>query len=178
MRKWKLTELGRVSPDQYAQQDKIPVVVVLDNFRSAMNVGSIFRTSDALAIEKIILCGITAQPPHREILKTAIGASATVEWEYYEDILVAADQLKEGGYQLIGIEQTSASIQLQDYDVNRQEQYAICLGNEVEGLSDALLPHLDAAIEIPQYGTKHSFNVAVCGGIVLWHFASAYHLAQ
>ncbi len=176
IRKLKLAELGRVSLEAFKNQPKIPIVLVLDNIRSAMNVGSLFRTGDAFALERIILSGITAQPPHKEILKTAIGATSSVQWEYIDDVEIAANRLRNEGYRLIGIEQTTRSVPLSSVKVDQQEQYAIFLGNEVDGLSGTLLPILDQSIEIAQYGTKHSLNVAVCGGIVLWHYAQAYHL--
>lgn len=175
LRKLRLEELGRVDVTQFESQDKIPVIVILDNIRSGMNVGSIFRTCDAFAIERIILCGISAQPPHKEILKTAIGATKSVQWSYEEEVVEAIKQVKRQDYQVVGIEQTTQSVSIEDFTVNATKKYAICLGNEVDGISDDALPHLDIAVEIPQYGTKHSLNVAVCGGIVLWHFASPFH---
>lgn len=174
MRKLRLEELGRPSRSQYAEIAKLPITVVLDNIRSGMNVGSIFRTSDAFKIEEVILTGITAQPPHKEILKTAIGASRSVPWKYEEDIGHALSTLKANHYQLVGIEQTTASIPLQEAQVNTSQKYAIILGNEVDGISEEALPLLDLAVEIPQFGTKHSLNVSVCGGIILWHFAQPY----
>ena len=174
MRKLQLEELGRLSPEEYKLHPKIPIVVVLDNLRSGMNVGSFFRTADALRVEKIVLCGITAKPPHKEILKTAIGASESVEWSHNNDVVAACEELKKKGYSLIGIEQTDSSISLGDFIPEPDKKYAIIFGNEVKGINNALLGIIDDAIEIPQYGTKHSFNVAVCGGIVLWHFASPF----
>ena len=173
MKKLSLDQLGRPSSEVFAQMEKIPIVVFLDNIRSAMNVGSIFRTADAFKIEKIILGGITACPPHKEILKTAIGAQDTVLWEHCTDIspLLA---LKEDGYQLIGVEQTDQSLRLNDFRVDTHQKYCLIFGNEVEGIQDVLLPLLDTAIEIPQFGTKHSLNVSVCAGIVLWRFARPY----
>ena len=168
MRKLKLTELGRLDPEEYKSKVKQPVVVVLDNLRSAMNVGSFFRTADAFAIEKIYLCGISARPPHKEITKTAIGATETVEWEYVDSIEKLIPVLKEKYYHIYGVEQTTHSIALQD--VTPQYPAVLVFGNEVNGLTEEILPLLDACIEIPQYGTKHSFNVAVCGGIVLWEY--------
>jgi tRNA G18 (ribose-2'-O)-methylase SpoU len=170
VRKLKLEELGRVDVDTFKQQEKLPIVVVLDNIRSGLNVGSIFRTADAFSIDKIYLCGITAKPPHREILKTAIGATDSVNWGYEESIESCVEGLIEQGYVLIGVEQTSSSIALQEYAVDRERKYAIIFGNEVEGLNQELLPIVKEYIEIPQYGTKHSLNVAVCAGIVLWFF--------
>jgi tRNA G18 (ribose-2'-O)-methylase SpoU len=174
MRKLKLEELGRITPDEYKVVEKITVTVVLDNIRSAMNVGSFFRTADAFKIEKIILTGITARPPHKEILKTAIGATLTVEWSYEESVKSALTNLKLEDYTVIGIEQTDKSIALQDYIIDTDQKYALIFGNEVDGISDDALDILDASIEIPQFGTKHSLNVSVCGGIVLWHFAIPY----
>lgn len=171
MRKLKLDELGRLNADEFKGIEKVPVVVVLDNIRSGMNVGSVFRTSDAFKLERVLLAGITARPPHKEILKTAIGATQSVEWSYSDNIKEAIEELRQNDYQIIGIEQTSESIELQDFIIDISVKYAIVLGNEVEGISESVLPLIDTAIEIPQYGTKHSLNVSVCGGIVLWHFA-------
>lgn len=169
MRKLKLDELNRLSVDAFKNAEKIPVIVVLDNIRSAFNVGSIFRTSDALAIQEIIITGITAQPPHKEISKSAIGATQSVSWRYTESILQAVTDLKDQGYQIIGIEQTDQSIALDDFKVDGEyDKYALIFGNEVEGLNNDILPLLDVCIEIPQFGTKHSFNVSVCAGIVLY----------
>lgn len=178
IRKLKLEELGRASIQDYKSQDKIPITVILDNIRSGMNVGSIFRTSDAFAIERILLCGISARPPHKEILKTAIGATNSVYWEYHESVANSIRLVQSEGYQVIGIEQTTSSVSIDDIEVDTECKYAIVLGNEVDGISEAVLPLLDHALEIPQYGTKHSLNVAVCGGIVLWHFAQPYHAVK
>lgn len=175
MRKLKLEELDRVSIDEYKSAAKIPVVVVLDNIRSAMNVGSVFRTADAFAIEKIIICGISATPPNREITKTAIGATESVVWEYIENVSDAVALLKNEGYTIAGIEQTDASVLLTDYTFNT-EKIAVVFGNEVDGVSDEVINELDVCIEIPQFGTKHSLNVSVCAGIVLWELAKKYHL--
>ncbi len=167
MRKLKLEELGRLSVEAYHMIPKTPVVVVLDNIRSAVNVGSVFRTADAFAIEKIIICGISATPPNREISKTAIGATESVSWEYIEDISEAVLLLKSDGYTIAGIEQTDHSVKLGSV-LPETGKIAIVLGNEVDGISEEILNHLDLCIEIPQYGTKHSLNVSVCAGIVLW----------
>lgn len=169
MRKLKLEELGRISVEEFKSIDKHPVIVVLDNIRSAMNVGSIFRTADAFAIEKIIICGISAVPPNREISKTAIGATDSVDWEYISSIEDAVLGLKSNGYSIIGIEQTDNSIMLSKAPISNQK-VAIIMGNEVDGISDEVLDKLDFCIEIPQFGTKHSLNVAVCAGIVLWEY--------
>ena len=176
MRKLKLDELGRLDRSGYHSADKIPITVILDNIRSGMNVGSFFRTCDAYRIERIILCGITARPPHKEILKTAIGATDTVRWSYVKDVSEAVAQVKQDGYLIIGIEQTDESKRLAHYEVSTGNKYALVFGNEVNGLSADILPQLDDYIELAQYGTKHSLNVSVCGGIVLWHFATPYYL--
>ena len=168
MRKLSLQELGRVDVETYKTLPKSPVVVILDNIRSAHNVGSFFRTCDAFRIEHLYLCGITAQPPHREITKTAIGATSSVDWTYAQDIVEVVKDLKAQEYEIIGVEQTSSSISLSEMPIDPTKKYTLIFGNEVRGLSDSVLSLLDQAVEIPQYGTKHSLNVAVCGGIVMW----------
>ena len=170
MRKLKLTELGRDNVDDYQMKSKIPVVIVLDNIRSALNVGSVFRSSDAYLIEKIYLCGITAKPPHKEITKTAIGATESVNWEYSDSTIAVVQSLKDKGYKVLGVEQTDKSHMLQDYPISKSKRYALVFGNEVNGVSDEVLPLLDHAIELPQFGTKHSLNISVCAGIVIWEF--------
>ncbi|MGE5356225.1 MAG: RNA methyltransferase [Deltaproteobacteria bacterium] len=172
MKKLKLNELNRVKIDEYSKQEKFPAVIILDNIRSAMNVGSFFRTADGLGIEKIYICGISACPPHKEISKTAIGADKSVVWEYKNDIINCVKELKNSGYLVVGIEQTDSSIFLNDFSPGKDKKYAFVFGNEVDGISDDILPIIDSAIEIPQFGTKHSFNVAVAGGIVLWDYVS------
>ena len=167
IRKLKLTELGRVDVDTYKHQEKLPITVVLDNLRSGLNVGAFFRTSDALGLERIILTGISPVPPHKEIHKSAIGATLSVDFVYHSEIKSAISSLKEDGYYIIGIEQTTTSIALATTEWP-DLPIAIVFGNEVEGISDEILPLLDASIEITQFGTKHSLNVSVCGGIVLW----------
>ena len=169
-KKLKLEELGRIDVETFKQTKKTPLTVVLDNVRSMHNVGAIFRTADAFLIEKIVLCGITPQPPHREIHKAALGATESVDWVYEKDISTALKNLKTEEYQIIGIEQTSNSQIINDYRIIKEERYAVVLGNEVDGLSDAALSYYDAFLEIPQLGTKHSLNVSVCGGIVMWEF--------
>ncbi len=168
--KLKLEHLNRLSVSEFKKSKKLPVVVVLDNIRSMHNVGSIFRTSDAFRIEKIVLCGICPRPPHREITKSALGATDSVDWEYQENIVTALGSLKKEGFQLIGIEQMRDSVALQDFEINSKKAYALSFGNEVEGLSDRALALYDDFIEIPQEGTKHSFNVSVSAGICLWEF--------
>jgi len=170
MRKLKLTELNRDKVEDYRSKPKISVVIVLDNIRSALNVGSVFRTSDAYLIEKIYLCGITAQPPHKEITKSAIGATESVEWEYLENVKDCILQLSENNYQIVGIEQTDESVELNNFEISSDRKYALVFGNEVNGVSADLLPLLDASVELPQYGTKHSLNISVCAGIVIWEF--------
>lgn len=170
MQKLKLDELGRTDAESFQNQEKFPVVLVLDNIRSALNVGSAFRTADAFALEKIILCGIAATPPHREILKTALGSTETVQWVHYEEVTEALKDLKKENYELLAIEQTDKSIFLNDFKVIKNQKYALVFGNEVEGVSDEAIALCDAAIEIPQFGTKHSLNVSVCVGILSWYF--------
>jgi len=176
MRKLKLDELNRVSVSEFKELDKLPVTVVLDNVRSMHNVGSIFRTSDGFAVEQIALCGITAQPPHREIEKTALGATQSVSWMYFETPLQALEQLRKDGYQIIAIEQAENSIMLNTFEPLSNKKYALFFGNEVNGVSDEVMQQIDACIEIPQFGTKHSFNIVVSAGIVLWDFYSKLSL--
>src|SRR6185312_5485475 len=172
MRKLKLAELNRVSVAEFKNGEKFPIVVVLDNVRSMHNIGSIFRTADGFAVEKICLCGITAQPPHREIEKTALGATQSINWEYFNDPVQAVNRLRADGYQIIAVEQAEKSIMLQDFTVTPGEKYALIFGNEVNGVSDEVMGVIDACIEIPQFGTKHSFNIVVSAGIVLWDLFS------
>lgn len=168
MRKLSLQELNRATVEAFKEQAKTPLVVVLDNIRSALNVGSVFRTADAFALEKIYLCGITAQPPHREILKTAIGATQSVDWQYFKVTTEAVAELKAQGFQILGIEQAEGSTLLQDFEVQPAQKYAIVLGNEVRGVGVDVMDLLDVCLEVPQFGTKHSLNVSVCAGVVIW----------
>jgi 23S rRNA (guanosine2251-2'-O)-methyltransferase len=170
MRKLKLDELNRVSVDDFNEVKKLPVVLVLDNVRSMHNIGSIFRTADAFAVEKLYLCGITACPPHREIEKTALGATQSVEWVYFPGVIQAIEQLMTEGYQVIAIEQADESTMLNDFYPDEGKKYALVFGNEVNGVSDEIMDMIDTCIEIPQFGTKHSFNIVVSAGIVLWDF--------
>jgi len=172
MRKLNLDELNRVSVAEFKAGKKLPVVVVLDNVRSMHNIGSIFRTADGFAVEKICLCGISAQPPHREIEKTALGATQSVIWAYYTDALQAVGKLRQEGYLIVAVEQAENSIMLQDFEIFEGAKYALIFGNEVSGVSDAVMNSIDACIEIPQFGTKHSFNIVVSAGIVLWDLFS------
>ena len=174
MRKLKLEELGRISVEEFKASDKIPVVVVLDNIRSMHNIGSVFRTSDAFRIEKIYLCGITARPPHKEIRKTALGATESVNWEYVEDTIELISKLKKENYRMIAVEQTESSKSLVDFELKVDEKYAVIFGNEVDGVQQEVVNLSDYCIEIPQEGTKHSLNVSVCAGIVLWEFFKNY----
>ena len=171
--KLKLEELNRIDVDTFKKTEKIPLVVVLDNVRSMHNVGAAFRTADAFLVEKIVLCGITPQPPHREIHKAALGATESVDWSYENDINAAINDLKSSGFEILGIEQTSDSKMISDFVIDQSKKYAVILGNEVDGISDEALENIDVFLEIPQLGTKHSLNVSVCGGIVMWEFAKA-----
>jgi len=168
MRKLKNKELNRLTVDEFKTTDKTPLTVILDNVRSLNNVGSVFRTSDALLVEKIILCGITATPPHNEIRKTALGAEETVDWEYFEKTEDAVTKLKQQDYTICSIEQVENSTSLLDFEPSKEKKYAIILGNEVKGVQQEVINMSDVCIEIPQFGTKHSFNVSVTTGIVLW----------
>lgn len=170
MKKLKLEELGRISVDDFKDAEKLPVCIVLDNVRSLHNVGSAFRTADAFRIEKIILTGITGTPPHREIQKSALGATESVAWEYFEDSAEAVQKIKSNGYDIVIIEQTTASKPIQEFTPDRNKKYCLVFGNEVDGVSDAVIALGDQAIEIPQTGTKHSLNISVCLGIVAWEF--------
>ena len=166
MRKLTTEELHRLSKADYEQAEKTPIIIVLDNIRSLSNVGAFFRTADAFRIEALYLCGITACPPHREIHKTALGADETVKWRYFETTEAACQAIMKEGYRIFAVEQVEGSVPLQDFRF--EPHTAFVLGNEVEGVSEAALPYCDGAIELPQEGTKHSLNVAVCAGIVMW----------
>ena len=168
MKKLKLEELGRISVDEFKEAGKLPVCIVLDNIRSLHNVGSAFRTADAFRIEKIYLTGITGTPPHREIHKTALGATESVEWQYIEHPAAIVKKLKDEGYTVIIIEQTSESLPLQNFQPSAELKYCLVFGNEVNGVSEEVIEHGDIALEIPQSGTKHSLNISVCLGIVTW----------
>lgn len=167
-RKLKITELNRISAEEFKKADKLPLVVVLDNIRSLHNIGSVFRTSDAFRVECIYLCGITATPPHPEMHKTALGAEFTVDWKYVNNAVEAVDNLRQEGYVVFSIEQAENSIMLEDIQLEQGKRYAVVLGNEVKGVQQEVIDHSDGCIEIPQYGTKHSLNVSVTAGIVIW----------
>lgn len=174
MRQLQLTELGRVDATTFQQQKKIPIVAVLDNIRSLNNVGSFFRTADAFALEGVILCGYTGQPPAPEIRKSALGAEEVVAWQHFPTTLEALEYLAEKGYQLLAVEQTDASIPLNQIG-SWDQPTALIFGNEVHGVAPEVLHRVDGAIEIPQHGTKHSLNVSVCAGIVFWKYFELYH---
>ena len=168
MRKLTISELNRVSVDQYQLIRKLPIVIILDNIRSQNNIGSIFRTSDAFLIQEIHLCGITATPPHREIHKTALGATDSVTWKYYADGVDSVRELKMNGFTLYAVEQTTQSVDLGQISITSSSKIALVFGNEVEGINEGVLKLVDDCIEIPQFGTKHSLNVSVAAGIVIW----------
>ena len=178
MKKLSLSELNRISTEEFKQKKKTPLIVILDNIRSMNNVGSIFRTADAFAVEKIYLCGITATPPNKEITKTALGATESVEWEYREDVVALVKELKQQGVQSFMLEQTDRSVMIQHFTPQKKETIALIFGNEVFGVSDALLPEVSGALEIPQFGTKHSLNVSIAGGIAIWEIFKKYQNEQ
>lgn len=169
-RKKTIWDLNRVNVDIYRRQAKVPVTMVLDNVRSLNNIGSIFRTCDGFAIERLMLCGISACPPSSEIHKTALGAEASVEWQYFESTLDCVDYLKSEDYTVCCLEQVEGSVSLPDFQVECGRRYAIIAGHEVNGVDQAVVDRADVCLEIPQYGTKHSLNVAVSSAIALWHF--------
>jgi 23S rRNA (guanosine2251-2'-O)-methyltransferase len=168
MKKLQNDELGRPGIDEFKLVDKIPFVIVLDNIRSMNNIGSVFRTSDAFLIQALYLCGITATPPHKDIHKTALGATESVTWKYFEDTISAVQALKKDGFKIIAIEQTTKSQPLQHFSPGKNEKYVLVFGHEVRGVDQAVIDFCDFAIEVPQFGTKHSLNVSVCAGIVIW----------
>jgi 23S rRNA (guanosine2251-2'-O)-methyltransferase len=168
MRKLKNRELNRIDVSEFKQTDKIPLIVILDNIRSLNNIGSVFRTSDAFVIEKIYLCGITAQPPHKEIHKTALGATESVDWGYAEDTISLVSDLQKSGVLIASIEQADNSTMLQNFEIDTDRKYAVIFGNEVKGVQQEVVSNSDYCIEIPQFGTKHSLNISVSCGVVLW----------
>ena len=170
MKKKTILELDRISQEEFKKKNKIPLIVILDNVRSLNNVGSVFRTSDAFLVKAVYLCGITATPPHPEIHKTALGAEDSVEWHYFEDTNAAVDKLHEEGYIVYAIEQVENSIILSDLQLNKDCKYAVVLGNEVKGVQQSVVDKCDQSIEIHQFGTKHSLNVSVTAGLVIWDF--------
>lgn len=174
MRKLSMDELNRLSKEDFERAEKLPIILILDNIRSLSNVGAFFRTADAFRIGELFLCGITACPPHREIHKTALGADETVKWRHFETTETACQALKTEGYRIFAIEQVEGSVPLQNFRFEPHTAYI--LGNEVEGVSEDALPYCDGAIELPQEGTKHSINVSVCAGIVMWKAFEQLHL--
>ncbi len=174
MRKLKITELNRMTAEEFKQSDKIPLVVVLDEVRSMYNVGSVFRTADAFRVAGIYLCGITAVPPHPEIHKTALGAEDTVEWKHFKTTPEAVESLHADGYTVLSIEQVEGSTKLQDMTLDKNKKYAIIMGNEVKGVQQSVVNMSDGCIEIPQFGTKHSLNVSTTAGIIIWEFAKRF----
>ncbi len=179
-RKLKITEMGRMNAEEFRASEKMPLIVVLDDVRSMYNVGSVFRTADAFRAEAIYLCGITAQPPHPEIHKTALGAEDTVAWKHFDTAMEAVQSLKEQGYTVLSVEQCEGSTMLNQLEVREVREvrevkkYAIILGNEVKGVHQEVVDASDGCIEIPQFGTKHSLNVSTTAGIVIWHFALTF----
>jgi len=171
MRKLKVTEMNRMTPDEFKNSNKIPLIVVLDEVRSLYNVGSVFRSSDAFRVESIYLCGITATPPNVEIHKTALGAEYTVSWKYFKETQQAVNELQQKEYVLFSIEQVEKSTKLQNMKLDNHKKYAVIFGNEVKGVQQSIVDQSDGCIEIPQFGTKHSLNVSVTAGIVIWEFA-------
>jgi tRNA G18 (ribose-2'-O)-methylase SpoU len=167
-RKLKTKDLHRLEKEEFKKMEKFPVIVILDSIRSLHNVGSIFRSCDALKIKKVLLCGLTACPPHKDIHKTALGATETVDWEYYENVLDAVNSCKRDGYQIISAEQAEETILLQDLNTKSHDKMAFVFGNEVFGVNQDVISESDFVLEIPQFGTKHSFNVSVSAGIILW----------
>ncbi len=170
MRKLKITELNRKSVEQFRDTEKIPLIIVLDNIRSLNNIGSVFRTSDAFLVESIYLCGITSKPPHAEIHKTALGAEFSVDWAYFDETTDAVIKLKKNGYTVFAIEQVTNSISLEKLQLDKKNKYAVIFGNEVKGVQQEVVDICEGSIEIPQYGTKHSLNVSVTTGIIVWNF--------
>jgi 23S rRNA (guanosine2251-2'-O)-methyltransferase len=171
MRKLSMSELGRLSTEDFQAEEKLPIVVVLDNVRSGMNVGSVFRTCDAFKIEKICLCGYSARPPHRDVLKTALGSTESVAWEDFDSVSDCISQLKSNGFKVYAVEQVEGSISLSEFEVRSGIPLAVVFGNEVSGVSTEALSLSDGSIEVPQWGTKHSLNISVCAGVVLWELA-------
>jgi 23S rRNA (guanosine2251-2'-O)-methyltransferase len=170
-----MDELPRKNQDEFRNAEKLPVILLLENIRSMHNVGSIFRTADAFLVEAIYLCGYTPKPPHRDIHKTALGSTETVHWKYFENAAEAVKILKKDGCRIIGVEQVTASISLQEFEIADSERTVIIFGNEVAGVSEDLLKYCDECIEIPQFGMKHSLNVSVAAGMVLWELVRSAH---
>ncbi|SHF19033.1 RNA methyltransferase [Dysgonomonas macrotermitis] len=175
MKKLKITELNRISAEKFKESPKIPLIVILDNIRSLNNIGSVFRTSDAFLVESVYLCGISATPPHAEIHKTALGAEYSVDWKYFDDTVQAVKSLQTGGCHVFAIEQVRNSVMLDELKLDPSGKYAIVMGNEVKGVQQSVVDACNGCIEIPQFGTKHSLNVSVTAGIVIWDFFKQLH---
>ena len=173
-RKLKLDELNRDSLEEFKKKNKLPIVIILDDIRSLNNIGSFFRTADAFALEKIYLCGITACPPHRDIQKTALGATESVEWEYNESVIEVIETLKSKKYKVYAVEQTAKSISLEKFKIDPSDRIALIFGNEVSGVNQDAIDNSMGSIEIPQFGTKHSLNVSLSAGVVLWHLTHQF----
>ncbi|MGN1376379.1 MAG: RNA methyltransferase [Prevotella sp.] len=173
MRKLRTIEMNRMTIEEFREAEKLPLIVVLDDVRSLYNVGSVFRSCDAFRVEAVWLCGITATPPHTEIHKTALGAEDSVQWRHFDTAEEAVRELHDNGYEVMAVEQCEGSTQLNTFKPERNKRYAIILGNEVKGVHQSVIDIADGCIEIPQYGTKHSLNVSVTAGIVIWHFAAS-----
>ncbi|PVW17224.1 RNA methyltransferase [Marixanthomonas spongiae] len=171
-RKLKNSELERISPSEFKEVEKTPLIIILDNIRSLNNIGSVFRTADAFLVKKIYLCGITAKPPHKDIQKTALGATDSVAWEYAEKTMDVVKKLQEEGVFVASIEQAELTVSLEDFSLQKEMTYAVVFGNEVKGVQQEVVSASDAVIEIPQYGTKHSLNISVSVGVVVWDFFS------
>ncbi|MBU2650267.1 MAG: TrmH family RNA methyltransferase [Bacteroidetes bacterium] len=174
MRKLANSELNRLSLEDYRNASKMPVIIILDNVRSLNNIGSVFRSADAFRVEAIYLCGITARPPHREISKTALGATESVKWKYFEETIQAVNELQKNGYRIVAIEQADDSIMLDKWNPDPEENIAVVFGHEVNGVQDNVVEGADLCVEIPQFGTKHSINIAVSAGMVIWQLFLAY----
>ena len=174
MRKLSMQELGRLSTEEFKKRKKIPVVVILDDVRSGLNVGSVFRTSDAFCIQEIHLCGYSPKPPHREVLKSALGATETVSWKSFDQVSESVWSLKNDGYTVYAVEQVDTAVSLNNLELVKDEPIAFIFGNEVSGVSDEALALADVGLEIPQWGTKHSLNISICAGIVLWEVTKVY----
>ncbi len=172
-RKLKVTEMNRLNVDEFKEAEKLPLIVVLDNVRSTYNVGSVFRTCDAFRVEMLCLCGITACPPNIEIHKTALGAEDSVAWRHFDSTMDCAEWLKKEGYTLLSIEQCEGSTMLHEFAIDKGKKYAVVMGNEVKGVQQEIVDTSDGCIEIPQFGTKHSMNVSVTTGMIIWEFAKS-----
>jgi len=176
MRKLKISELNRKTVSEYKKATKIPLILILDDVRSLNNIGSVFRTADAFLIEKIYLCGITATPPHKDIHKTALGATESVDWEYHPKAIEVVNQLQNEKFSVFAVEQTESSCSLMDFEPSKKSKYALILGNEVKGVSQTVVDRCDGVIEIPQEGTKHSLNISVASGVVIWDFYQKFKM--